>query len=196
MYRFLLIFSLIMAAIFSSQASVPVLAMGCPSIDTNRNNPSGLNNTIDLNKIEYKTKSHFQYSIQLNLPVEMIDNLILYQFISEWVGTKYRYGGCSKSGTDCSGFTQQLLKNVYCIEAGRSVTDQFSQCQPIERPDLQTGDLLFFHTTRPGLSHVGLYLGNDKFVHSGCKNGVVIEDLNSDYYSKAFRTGGRMNRQD
>lgn len=192
-----MLFRILILLVFTSllqwQVSLAAQRFDGPSpLDTNRYQLSGLNDNLRLNQIDYKTKTHFKYALLLDLPVEMIDHIALYQFISEWIGTRYQFGGSSKKGTDCSGFTMQLLKEVYCFQASRTVPGQFNQCKPILREELQPGDLLFFHTTRPGLSHVGFYLGNDKFVHSSCAKGVTIDDLSSRYYNKAFRHGGRI----
>jgi cell wall-associated NlpC family hydrolase len=70
--------------------------------------------------------------------------------------------------------------------------EQYKVCEHIKRNDLEEGDLVFFHTTRKGISHVGVYLGNNKFVHASLNYGVTISDLNDPYYSRAFRAGGRV----
>lgn len=162
-------------------------------VDTSKNI---LNTTvelpIDFNNIELKTKTHFKYAQLLNLPVENIDNLVLFDFIVKWYGTRYVFGGNTRNGIDCSGFTLRLMKDVYCIDMERVVPGQFKQCRPIAKEDLKQGDLVFFHTTRPGLSHVGFYIGNNKFVHASCNKGVTIDDLSMSYYAKAFRSGGRI----
>ena len=161
-------------------------------IDTSKNLiNSPVEEPIDVNNIELKTKTHFKFAQLLNLPVEYIDNLVLFDFIVKWYGTKYVFGGNTRNGIDCSGFTLRLMKDVYCIDMERVVPGQFNQCRPIAKEDLKQGDLIFFHTTRPGLSHVGFYIGNNKFVHASCNKGVTIDDLSMSYYAKAFRTGGR-----
>jgi len=146
----------------------------------------------ELTEIENKTPEHFKYAIKLNIPVELVQNLELFRVLTEWYGTRYLFGGSTKRGTDCSGFTQQVMKEVYDINLERVVGPQYNQCRPVEKEELQQGDLVFFHTTRAGLSHVGLYLGENKFIHASSTKGVIVDDLNSKYYSKAYRKAGRI----
>lgn len=150
------------------------------------------NNYFEVEEIENKTPEHFKYAIKLKIEVELVKDLNLFRVLSEWIGTKYVFGGNTKKGIDCSGFTQQVMKEVYNIDLHRVVTPQYNQCRPIERKDLKLGDLLFFHTTRPGLSHVGFYLGDNKFIHASCTRGVIVDDLNTTYYKNAFRKAGRI----
>ena len=164
--------------------------------DTIRKSPTAITKNIQpLDEIELKSAIHFQYAIRYNVPVEIVNNLDLFRFMDVWIGTRYCHGGSSLRGIDCSGLTKRLLDDVYCIKASRTVSGQFKQCQEIPREELQQGDLVFFHTTRPGLSHVGIYLGNDYFIHSGCTKGVSIENLNHKYYKNAYRKAGRLVQQ-
>lgn len=128
----------------------------------------------------------------LDVPVDIIGNLDLFRFIREWHKTPYRFGGTQKSGIDCSAFTQKLYKEIYDLTLQRMVSLQRKQVIPVEKSKLIQGDLIFFHTTRPGLSHVGVYLGGGLFIHASATRGVVIDNLDSPYYTKAFRVGGRM----
>jgi hypothetical protein len=147
---------------------------------------------LPLDNIEQKSAIHFQYAIRYNVPVELVSNLDLFRFMDLWIGTRYSFGGTSLRGIDCSGLTRRLLDDVYCKKVSRTVTGQFKQCKEIARDELKQGDLLFFHTTRPGLSHVGIYLGDDYFIHSGCTKGVSIESLQQKYYKNAYRKAGRI----
>lgn len=118
-------------------------------------------------------------------------NLMLYQFIETWIHTPYRFGGSSLSGTDCSGFVGQLYRTVYQSELPRMAAEQYRICpRKLSQEDLQEGDLVFFNT-RGGVSHVGVYLGNGYFTHSGIKEGVTISRLDEGYYHKRFLGGGR-----
>ena len=127
-----------------------------------------------------------------NVPVDIVQNVDLFRFIRDWYKTPYRFGGNQKSGIDCSAFTQKLYKEIYDLTLDRMVSLQRKQVLPVDRSRLMQGDLLFFHTTRPGLSHVGVYLGGGRFIHASATRGVVIDNLDSPYYTKAFRMGGRM----
>lgn len=183
-----------MHAATSSPLAIPNFSLIISSpLDTSKNwINENIEVPVDFNNIELKTRSHFKFAQILNLPVENIDNLVLFDFIAKWYGTKYVLGGNSRNGIDCSGFTLRLMKDVYCIDVARIVPDQFKQCRPIMKEELKQGDLIFFHTTRSGLSHVGFYIGHNKFVHASCNKGVTIDDLSMPYYANAYRTAGRI----
>ena len=133
----------------------------------------------------------FKYAILMDVPVEALGNLKLFSFIDEWYGTPYRFGGSSKEGIDCSAFTGSLMTSVFGVGLPRMAKDQYNVCEHLRKQELEEGDLVFFHTTRRGISHVGIYLGNGKFVHASVNYGVTISDLSDGYYAKAFRAGGR-----
>lgn len=117
-------------------------------------------------------------------------NLLL--AIDGWLGSGYKYGGCSKTGTDCSCLVKNIYKQVYEIELNRTTNGIYQQVKHISRNNLKEGDILFFKINGKTISHVGLYIKNDKFVHASSSRGVVISDLNQDYYKKRFFTGGRI----
>jgi len=123
--------------------------------------------------------------------VETITKTSLYNFIDEWWGTRYRYGGTTKKGVDCSSFTGKVLESVYGITAPRTATEQFDVAEKFSVDQLVEGDLVFFDT-RGGVSHVGVYLGDNYFAHSSVKYGVTISSLKDDYYSRKFIGGGRI----
>jgi cell wall-associated NlpC family hydrolase len=149
--------------------------------------------SISQDDIEKCTKVQFKYAFLTNRDVESLDNLTLYNFIEDWIKTPYRYGGCNKDGIDCSSFTSTLIGKVYGVDLPRSSKEQYSKSAKVAREDLQEGDLVFFHTFK-GVSHVGVYLGNNYFVHSSTHSGVTIDNLNEEYYSKRYIGGGRFNK--
>jgi lipoprotein Spr len=109
------------------------------------------------------------------------------QFISEWMGVPYQYGGMNKHGVDCSGFVSILMKEVYGIRVARSTRDQYKQGRKIARNRLRKGDLVFFDLfPQRGVDHVGFYLGNGTFIHAGTTTGVVISELGDNYYRKYY----------
>jgi cell wall-associated NlpC family hydrolase len=141
--------------------------------------------------IENSSMLQFRYAMMLDVPVEAITNFSLYTFVDEWYGTRYRFGGTTKKGIDCSSFTQKLYAQAYGLEIPRTAVTQYAACKRIRKEELQEGDLIFFHTTRRGISHVGVYLGNDRFVHASSSRGIVINNLTDSYYVNAYRAAGR-----
>lgn len=93
---------------------------------------------------------------------------------------------------DCSAFTQVIMKEIYNIQLPRTSQEQFNMMQPIPIDELQEGDLVFFNTGGRGISHVGVYMQNNKFLHASTSQGVTISDLNDKYWNPKFRGGGRM----
>jgi murein DD-endopeptidase / murein LD-carboxypeptidase len=119
-------------------------------------------------------------------------SLDLYRTIDGWIGVPYKYGSNTRKGTDCSGFTGCVYRDVYKKEIPRSSEDQYMKAQHIKQKHLQEGDLVFFRIeNKKKASHVGLYLGNNKFIHASTSRGVRIDDLTDDYYKKHFVSGGR-----
>ena len=116
----------------------------------------------------------------------------LYYQVYDWIGTRYKYSGSSKSGIDCSGFVSEMYKNTYCINLTGGSRDIWQTVKPVEKCDLQEGDILFFKIKKGQISHVGIYLGNNKFAHASVHSGVILSDLNEDYYTKYFYKGGRV----
>lgn len=132
------------------------------------------------------------YSQLLGIPVAADNNLKLYKTVYEWLGTPYRYAGKTKGGIDCSAFTQKVYDDAYNINLTGSSRTIYSMVDPVSKSELKEGDLLFFKIRRRHISHVGVYLGYNKFAHASVSSGVVISDLNDDYYRKYFFAGGRL----
>ena len=107
----------------------------------------------------------FKYAIMLNESVEKVTNVALYKTIDEWYGTRYRYGGTSHRGIDCSAFMQVLSQYSFGWMLPRTAREQYAKLSRITKDELKEGDLVFFNTTG-GISHVGMYLQNGKFIHS------------------------------
>jgi cell wall-associated NlpC family hydrolase len=147
-------------------------------------------NTKGLN-IEDLDATAFKYAMQLDVPVELITDLPLYHFIDDWLGTPYHLGGNTRDGIDCSGFSKILEQTVFSLSLPRTSGQQYQQCHKVPVQELQEGDLVFFGTKR-GITHVGIYLTNNKFVHASTSFGVMISDLNEPYWVHRFRGAGRM----
>jgi cell wall-associated NlpC family hydrolase len=108
-------------------------------------------------------------------------------------GVRYRMGGTSTSGIDCSGLTQTVYKK-WGMLLPRTSTEQFKSGRKVTKDQLLAGDLVFFSNTyKKGVSHVGIYVGDGKFVHaSGAKRGVIVSSLSDDYHAKHYAGARRL----
>ncbi len=143
--------------------------------------------------IEKLSNLQFKYAMMLNVDVESLKNISLFGFIEDWFGTRYRLGGTTKKGIDCSALTGGLLMAVYGFAMPRTAKQQYDATEHITKEDLKEGDLVFFNT-HGGVSHVGLYLENNYFVHASASQGVTISSLEDNYYAKRFICGGRVEK--
>lgn len=101
-------------------------------------------------------------------------------------GTPYRNGGADPGGFDCSGFVRYVFAQ-HGLAMPRSVGEQFRAGGSVAPTDLQAGDLVFFTTTAPGASHVGIVIGGNSFVHAPSASGVVrVESLGASYWAARF----------
>ncbi|MBZ9785472.1 NlpC/P60 family protein [Pseudomonas sp. REP124] len=107
------------------------------------------------------------------------------------IGTRYRFGGTSEAGFDCSGFIGYLFREEAGMNLPRSTREMINVDAPlVSRNKLKPGDLLFFATSgrRNRVSHAGIYLGDNQFIHSSSRRsgGVRIDSLGDSYWSKTF----------
>jgi cell wall-associated NlpC family hydrolase len=110
-------------------------------------------------------------------------------------GVRYRWGGSSRSGFDCSGFTRYVFRQRAGIDLPHSASAQFRMGKRVRRIELKPGDLVFFQTYRRGASHVGIYIGNGKFIHASSAGGRVrVDSLNDGYYRQRYLGGRRVVR--
>lgn len=133
----------------------------------------------------------FKYSLLLDVEVEILKNLNLLRLMDDWYGTRYVYGGTGKRGIDCSALMQVFFTALYGVALPRTAKMQYDFSRRISRTELQEGDLIFFNTTG-GISHVGMYLCNNKFVHASSSNGVTISDMFDPYYAARMIGVGRV----
>lgn len=115
-------------------------------------------------------------------------------FVNEWLGVRYRLGGSTKKGIDCSQFTKKLYGEVYGIKLGNNCQQQWNQTKRVKRDSLEVGDILFFRSRlSPSGWHCGLYLGNRNFVHAANRaEGVKISSIDEPRYKKGFKGAGRL----
>jgi len=117
----------------------------------------------------------------------------LMQVVMDWLGTPYRFGGKTRRAIDCSGFTQTIFYQSTNVLLPRTAREQVHIGAPVSKRNLEFGDLIFFHTySRKFASHVGIYLGDNMFVHAGSRAGVTVSSLESTYYTNRFIGGRRV----
>ncbi|MFP4012606.1 MAG: C40 family peptidase [Chitinispirillaceae bacterium] len=117
----------------------------------------------------------------------------LQQAVSSYLGAPYKYGGTSREGMDCSGFVYLVYKQVYEVSLPRSSGKMWRLGRIVPPKLAKPGDLIFF---RSGffnrINHVGIYMGDNRFVHASSTNGVIYSNMEDDYYSRRFAAIRRM----
>lgn len=112
-----------------------------------------------------------------------------------WEGTPYKYGASQKGkGTDCSGVVVGVYSKVTDKKLPRNSAQQADFCKNIKRKQVRPGDLVFFATGKDKhkISHVGIMVDDDRFIHASTKKGVIISDLETPYYQRTFIQFGRV----
>ena len=115
----------------------------------------------------------------------------LQSFYRRWKGTPYKYGGLSTNGIDCSGFVFLVYKEVFNFSLPRMTRHQLRFGQRIERSELEIGDLVFFKTGKK-VWHVGIYVGNNQFIHASTSKGVITSNLDNQYWTSKYRVARRI----
>ncbi|MBK0381448.1 C40 family peptidase [Pedobacter sp. SD-b] len=132
------------------------------------------------------------FSQVMGVAISATSNTKMYQFIYDWLGTPYHLGGDTKKGIDCSGFAYKLYDKTFNTIIGSNARNIFSMVNPINKNDLKEGDLVFFKIHSKSISHVGVYIGDNKFAHASSSRGVMISNLNEAYWQRYFYKGGRI----
>lgn len=130
---------------------------------------------------------------EMGVPINYNSNPLLYAELQNWLGTPHIRRNRGLGGIDCSGLVKVVYRNVYGIELTGSSQDMSRMVKPVEISGLREGDLVFFriyHQSR--IDHVGIYLGNGRFVHTSASNGVIVSELSHSYYRRRFVRAGRV----
>lgn len=106
----------------------------------------------------------------------------------KWAGTRYRLGGTTKSGIDCSAFVRTVMGNAFNLSLPRTTTEQKYVGKAISKQNLRVGDLVFFRKNH----HVGVYIGDGKFIHSSSSRGVTTSSLSNRYWSRNYTQSRRV----
>jgi len=144
---------------------------------------------VDENTLSY-------YSQIFGFTIKTIMNVKLYDVIDTWLGTPYRYAGKTMKGVDCSGFARVLYENAFNIMLEGGSADIIKNITPVSKNELTEGDLVFFKIRKSRVSHVGVYLGENKFAHASSSSGVMISDLDDPYWKLRYYKGGRIPEND
>lgn len=134
--------------------------------------------------------SHYEHKLGVKLPGTA--NRAFFEEVAQWMGTPYRYGGNSFQGTDCSGFVQQVYLKVFGIKVDHQSAALFEKSKRVKKDQLKEGDLYFFKISGNKISHVGMHLTDDFFIHASTKKGVVVNRLQEAYYSQHFAGFGTL----
>ena len=134
-----------------------------------------------------------KYADVMGIKRNDIQNGRLYNFIDEWMGTPYRFGGLGKDGVDCSGLVFLLQLQVYDQPVPRTTATQVAAIKRKYEDELKEGDLVFFDFDGKQFSHVGVYLQNGYIVHASTRKGVIIVKLKDNSIYKYFSRAGSIN---
>lgn len=167
--------------------AVAVLLSACSSNSTARNMHS---ETLavgsgDLSSLQ-ASQDEFETMVR-NLDVK---SRLMDQYAS-WKGVRYRLGGSTRKGIDCSAFVQRTFREQFGLELPRSTSEQQDSGKSISRSQLRTGDLVLFRAGSTG-RHVGIYIGNNQFVHASTSNGVTISSMDEPYWKKRYNEARRV----
>jgi hypothetical protein len=111
--------------------------------------------------------------------------------VNFWLGTPYQRGGTSRRGIDCSGFVQQIVRDVFAIELPRTSEEQARCGEAVGYEELRPGDLLFF-TIRGVRNHMAIYLGRGEFAHASPRRGITIASLDESRWRQDLRGARRL----
>ena len=172
--------------------ALAIFAGSCTSLNQIGGNHKS-QQTLEKEKNEALIK---KYEDLIGKKISKRKSLPLYRSVDNWMGVPYHYGSMAKNGTDCSGFVCSIYKEVYKLNLDRSAEEQYQKdVRRIRKYRLKEGDLVFFETIKGNkASHVGIYLGNHKFVHASVKKGVCIDDMTQKYYVDHFTRAGRVQK--
>lgn len=108
-----------------------------------------------------------------------------------WHGVKYKFGGTTADGIDCSSYIQHVFSEEFSVELPRTTTEQINEGRPVSQAEHHPGDLVFFNTGA-GKHHVGVLINSHEFIHASSSHGVTISDLNRSYWQTRYMASRRL----
>lgn len=110
----------------------------------------------------------------------------------QWEGVRYKFGGNSRQGIDCSAYMQRVFQDEFAVSLPRSTSEQMKLGARVAKSQLHTGDLVFFRTSSHQ-RHVGVYIGDGEFVHASTSQGVTVSSLDNQYWGARYELARRIN---
>lgn len=169
------------------------IAMTLSACSSNSNNALNRNDQTEMRVVNDKESLSLQASQdEFEAMVRNVDikSKLLDQYAS-WKGVRYRLGGDSRRGIDCSAFVQRTFREQFDMDLPRSTYEQQEVGQKIQRTKLRPGDLVLFRAGSTG-RHIGIYIGNNQFVHASTSSGVMISNMGDTYWNKRYHEARRV----
>jgi len=142
---------------------------------------------------DHGDKVLLKYALMIDADPDDLSDPSLYHFINQWYGVRYKFGGTTPTGIDCSALSQKTYGSVYKVPIRRTSKQQYRHSDHFKRyTEAEEGDLVFFRINRVRISHVGIYLANGYFVHASRSRGVVISSLTEKYWKRRYAGCGRI----
>jgi hypothetical protein len=154
-----------------------------PDIDKNPDTDEN-SDPIILKPHKKDTEFYARYSKKFGIRFNGSENMRLIKSVDHWLGTPYKWGGCSESGVDCSCLIKHIYEDVYDVQLDRTSLTicQEGDISSFRKETFQEGDILCFKMDNGAISHVGVYLKDNKFVHASQSKGVIISTLDRSFY--------------
>ncbi|MCV9880006.1 bifunctional murein DD-endopeptidase/murein LD-carboxypeptidase [Brenneria izbisi] len=169
------------------------IAITLSACSSNGNNALNRNDQTEMRVVNDKESLSLQASQdEFEAMVRNVDikSKLLDQYAS-WKGVRYRLGGDSRRGIDCSAFVQRTFREQFDMDLPRSTYEQQGVGQKIQRTKLRPGDLVLFRAGSTG-RHIGIYIGNNQFVHASTSSGVMISNMGDTYWNKRYHEARRV----
>lgn len=162
------------------------------SVEVVSNSTLAMKTSINKENLEAISSSLAGFISSFDFAKNVDKDEVMFKII-EYINTPYLWGGTSKRGIDCSAFIQTIMYQSLGVTLPRTSYEQSQVGELVDKADLKFGDLIFFDTMRKGrVTHVGMYLGNGFFAHSGSKTGVAVASLDDEFYTRTYLKARRV----